>query len=115
MVRYDEEHARMITFCLNQHATLRGFDPAVRPRLTFVCKAEGKDEAIPRVMHKHDDRFELMFIRAGSGTYNIDGRGYQVKQGDIILFNAHVLHDENPAASDERPDLAGATGSYAQW
>jgi len=91
----------MITFCLNQHSTLRGFDHAVRPRLTFICKAQGKDEAIPRVMHKHDDRFELMFIRAGSGIYNIDGRGYQVKQGDIILFNAHVLHDENPAASDD--------------
>jgi len=66
-----------------------------------MCKAEGKEEAIPRVMHKHDDRFEVMFIRSGSGIYNIDGRGYDVKQGDIMLFNANVLHDESPDASDD--------------
>ena len=91
----------MITFSLNEPPSARGFDNGQRPRLTFICKAVGKDEAIPRVMHKHDERFELMFIRAGSGVYNIDGRGYNVKQGDMLLFNANVLHDECPAASED--------------
>lgn len=91
----------MITFCINEHPSARGFDNSLRPRLAFMCKAEGKEEAIPRVMHKHDDRFEVMFIRSGSGIYNIDGRGYDVKQGDIMLFNANVLHDESPDASDD--------------
>lgn len=91
----------MITFSLNEHSSARGFDNGLRPRLSFICKAEGKDEAIPRVMHKHDERFELMFIRAGSGIYNIDGRSYNVKQGDILLFNANVLHDESPSPSED--------------
>ncbi|WP_426608263.1 AraC family transcriptional regulator [Pantoea anthophila] len=91
----------MITFSLNEHPSARGFDSGLRPRLSFICKAEGKDEAIPRVMHKHDERFELMFIRAGKGIYNIDGRSYAVKPGDILLFNAGVLHDECPEASDD--------------
>lgn len=42
-----------------------------------------------------------MFIRAGSGIYNIDGRSFNVKKGDIMLFNANVLHDESPMASDD--------------
>jgi len=91
----------MITFRLNNHPSARVFDNDLRPRLAFMCKAEGKDEAIPRVMHKHDDRFEVMFIRAGSGTYNIDGRAYNVKQGDIMLFNTNILHDERPDASED--------------
>jgi AraC-like DNA-binding protein/mannose-6-phosphate isomerase-like protein (cupin superfamily) len=91
----------MLTYCLNEHPSARGFENGHRPRLTFICKAEGIEAAIPRVMHKHDDRFELMFIRAGSGIYNIDGRGYQVQRGDLLLFNANVLHDENPAPSDD--------------
>lgn len=91
----------MITFCLNEHPSARGFDNNLRPRLSFICRAEGPEEAIPRVMHKHDDRFEVMFIRAGRGIYNIDGRGYNVKQGDLLLFNANVLHDENPDATED--------------
>lgn len=91
----------MITFSLNEHPSARGFDSGLRPRLSFICKAEGKEEAIPRVMHKHDERFELMFIRSGKGIYNIDGRSYVVKPGDILLFNASVLHDECPEASDD--------------
>ncbi|MFR0653861.1 AraC family transcriptional regulator [Pantoea sp. SIMBA_079] len=91
----------MITFSLNEHSSVRGLDSGLRPRLSFICKAEGKEEAIPRVMHKHDERFELMFIRAGKGIYNIDGRNYVVKPGDILLFNASVLHDECPEATDD--------------
>lgn len=91
----------MITFCLNEQPSSRGFDNAQRPRLAFICRAEGKEAAMPRVMHKHEDRFEIMFIRAGSGIYNIDGRSYHVRQGDVILFNANVLHDESPTETDD--------------
>jgi AraC-like DNA-binding protein/mannose-6-phosphate isomerase-like protein (cupin superfamily) len=91
----------MLTYCLNELPSSRGFENGFRPRLTFICKAEGKEAAIPRVMHKHDERFELMFILDGTGTYNIDGRGYNVKRGDLLLFNVGVLHDENPHASED--------------
>ncbi|WP_053145206.1 AraC family transcriptional regulator [Erwinia billingiae] len=91
----------MITFCLNEHSSSNGFNSMHRPRLAFVCKAEGKEAAIPRVMHKHDDRFEIMFIRSGTGVYNIDGRSYSVKKGDIIIFNANVLHDESPTGTED--------------
>lgn len=91
----------MITFCLNEHSSSSGVNHLHRPRLVFMCKAEGKEAAIPRVMHKHDDRFEIMFIRSGSGVYNIDGRRHSVNKGDVMLFNANVLHDECPTGTED--------------
>lgn len=91
----------MLTYCVNEYPSSSGFEKGTSPRLAFICKAEGREAALPRVMHKHNDRFELMFIGEGAGIYNIDGRGYYVKRGDLLLFNADVLHDENPYASDD--------------
>ena len=91
----------MLTFCLNEQPATGSFAEGTRPRLLFMCKADGIGAATPRVMHRHEERFELMFIMRGSGTYHIDGRLYQAKQGDLLLFNAGVLHDERPHASDD--------------
>lgn len=91
----------MLTFCVNEHPALRGYEANFRPRLLFICRAEGSEAAMPRVMHKHDERFEVMFILQGSGVYNIDGRHYNVKQGDLLLFNVGILHDEHPHASED--------------
>ena len=91
----------MITFCVNEHPASEGFAPGQRPQLLFICKADGVAAAIPRVMHQHEERFELMFIMQGSGTYNIDGRRYPVTRGDLLVFNRGVLHDEHPEASDD--------------
>ncbi len=91
----------MLTFCHNEYPPCGGFENGYRPKLMFLCKAEGEEAAIPRVMHKHDERFEIMFIMRGTGIYNIDGRSYQVKEGDLLIFNAGILHDEHPEASPE--------------
>lgn len=91
----------MLTYCVNKPPFSQGFENDTPPYLSFICKAEGREAALPRIMHKHNDRCELMFICEGSGNYNIDGKNYSVKRGDILLFNADVLHDENPQAADE--------------
>lgn len=91
----------MLTFCLNDPPAEGSFTAGTRPKLLFMCRADGIGAATPRVMHRHEERFELMFIMQGSGTYHIDGQRYQAKQGDLLLFNASVLHDESPHASDD--------------
>jgi AraC-like DNA-binding protein len=47
-----------------------------------------------RVLHKHDDFFELLFVRSGSSTYVVENNYYEIKKGDIIICNSGVLHDE---------------------
>lgn len=85
----------------NDIPTASVFDKRHAPRLLFVSKGAGPEAAIPRVMHQHDERFEALFIARGSGIYAIDGRVYAVQQGDILLFNAGVIHDECPHISED--------------
>ncbi|NIF21321.1 helix-turn-helix transcriptional regulator [Candidatus Pantoea multigeneris] len=74
---------------------------ASTPELLFLCQAQGARAAIPRVMHRHTERLEMMFFAGGSGHYTIDGHRYAVQQGDLLIFNAGSWHDESPTASDE--------------
>lgn len=48
-----------------------------------------------RSMHKHDDRLELNFILSGNGTQVIGGELCHVQEGDVLIHNAGVLHDES--------------------
>lgn len=70
-----------------------------KPKLLFVCEAQGEINAIPRAMHSHSDRLEIMFIYKGCGNYIIDGEFYSVKEGDLLIFNAGSIHDEQPIPS----------------
>lgn len=72
-----------------------------QPKLLFVCKALGKDNAIQRMMHSHQDRLEIMFIYKGNGNYIIDGEFYSVKEGDLLIFNSGSIHDEQPLPSQD--------------
>ena len=44
------------------------------PKLLYVCKADADLTKLPCVMHKHDDRLEILFIRNGKGIHNIGGK-----------------------------------------
>lgn len=72
-----------------------------KPKLLFVSRVHGENGAIPRVIHSHSDRLEVMFIYKGSGNYNIGGEFYSVKEGDVLIFNAGIIHDEQPLPSKE--------------
>lgn len=66
--------------------------------LLYVCKAEGSQSAMPRAMHCHDDRTEIVFIREGQGTHIIGGHEYQTHKGDVLIYNRGILHDETSPA-----------------
>lgn len=91
----------MLTYCQDEATYCTDYQPASQPRLLFVCKTSGEESAIPRVMHKHHDRLELMFIARGSGDYEIGGINYSAQQGDLLVFNAGVVHDERPHLSSD--------------
>ena len=64
------------------------------PKLLYVCKAEADHTKLPCVMHMHKDRLEILYIRHGRGIHTIGGRQYHTKQGDILIYNSGVIHDE---------------------
>ncbi|HEY8803678.1 MAG TPA: AraC family transcriptional regulator [Clostridium sp.] len=70
------------------------------PKLLYVCKAEPDYTKLPCVMHMHEDRLEILFIREGRGIHTIGGRQYNTQKGDILIYNSGVIHDEltNPDA-----------------
>lgn len=89
----------MLHQCQDNVAIYPGYVKNACPKLLFVCRTEGEESAIPRVMHKHDDRLEVMFIARGTGQYLIGGRQYHAQEGDILVFNQGVIHDERPHLS----------------
>jgi YesN/AraC family two-component response regulator len=48
----------------------------------------------PRVLHMHEDIMEIVFIKEGSGFHLIGEKQYSVCEGDILIYNSNVLHDE---------------------
>ncbi|MBI0579331.1 AraC family transcriptional regulator [Neobacillus cucumis] len=44
--------------------------------------------------HKHDDLSEMVFISEGEGTFMINNKRYNAKKGDILIYNAGVIHEE---------------------
>lgn len=50
-----------------------------------------------RLLHMHENVLELFYVYSGEGQYMVDGTSYHVKQGDIVICNAGILHGEEPA------------------
>ena len=68
------------------------FDKNVQ--LVYASKIDECDSIYPRVMHSHEDLVEILLITSGKGNFFIKGVYYEVKQGDIVVFNSGVIHDE---------------------
>jgi len=83
----------------NKKSFSSSFEDNIIPKLLYVCKAEGITTKMPRAMHMHEDLAEIVFIKSGSGLYTVEGKQYQTKKGDILIYNSKVLHDEcvNPS------------------
>ncbi|TCP97804.1 AraC-like DNA-binding protein [Cricetibacter osteomyelitidis] len=64
------------------------------PQLLYLCNTETMQQDFPRVLHKHNDRLEIVFIVKGKGNHLIGDVTYQTKAGDILIFNQNVIHDE---------------------
>lgn len=63
-------------------------------QLVYISKVGECDCIYPRMMHSHHDLVEIMLITGGRGSFFIDGVYYEVKCGDIVIFNSGVIHDE---------------------
>ncbi|WP_131977214.1 AraC family transcriptional regulator [Cricetibacter osteomyelitidis] len=70
------------------------FENCQQPKLLFIANTCDESGMHPRMLHKHDDHLEIVFVAKGYGNYMIDGQQYDTKEGDILIFNQGVIHDE---------------------
>lgn len=71
-----------------------------KPKLISAQMEDRVKNKTIRAMHVHDDRLEIVLIRNGHGCNTVDGRLYEVKGGDILVYNAGVVHDEHTDTVD---------------
>ncbi len=64
------------------------FAEEFNPKFLFAWKNVRNEETL---YHCHD-YLELHFVMSGGGTYRIDGRLYQVSEGDIVILNPGTMH-----------------------
>lgn len=82
--------------CFAKDSFVSSFQKGTTPRLLSASYITVGFSQHPRILHKHTDKLELLFIRSGSGYYVVDNERYEIKPGNIIITNANVLHDEVP-------------------
>lgn len=64
------------------------------PRLLYVSRISPAASTHPRVMHAHEDFLEILLICSGESEYLIHDKKMRIGPGDLILYNAGVVHDE---------------------
>lgn len=89
-----------MSFYINSKLFSSSFGSDQTPELLSVCLAQGDVGKMPRVMHHHDDRVEILLVVSGHAQYSIDGDPYLAQTGDILVYNQGTIHDEmaNPAS-----------------
>lgn len=81
----------MYQFIFPESATLPF---AGQPHLIYFATSSSRPFFPPRLLHKHDDRLEIIYIAQGQGTYIIDNFPHPVAEGDLIIINPGQTHDE---------------------
>ncbi|MGE4549278.1 MAG: AraC family transcriptional regulator [Intestinibacillus sp.] len=70
------------------------------PRLLNFFNIEHENGWLPRAMHAHDGRAELVYIAEGHGIHRIGDSTYHTGPGDVLIFNAETPHDERPKGEE---------------
>lgn len=69
-------------------------------RLLYVSYNDKKESTVPTAVHSHEKNLEIQYICGGRGYIRVGRRLYEVKAGDIMVYNQGVLHDEAADAKE---------------
>ena len=65
-------------------------------KILYACLAENETAIVPTSFHAHENNLELQYIFDGRASIRIGNHIYKVGKGDVVVYNAGVLHDECP-------------------
>ena len=64
------------------------------PNLLYVADIPPRVSIYPRILHAHEDFIELSLIVSGQSEYLIHNKKQTIRAGDLLVYNAGVVHDE---------------------
>ena len=106
-----EREDRMLQVqCFVKHDAENLFSGENLPRLLYVSRQRLDASRHPRIMHAHEDYTEVVLITEGSSRYLIDHRQYEVKKGDLLVYNPGIVHDEVAGEGAEMETWCVAVG-----
>ncbi|WP_084822017.1 AraC family transcriptional regulator [Bacillus sp. SA1-12] len=82
-----------------------------QPYLIAANAEDRMQTRMARMMHMHDDRIEILLLQSGHGVHIIDGKEYETKQGDILIYNAGIKHEEFADSENGMDILSCAIGN----
>ena len=63
-------------------------------KLRSVCEIDARHGKLPRTMHQHEDRAEIILVTGGRGSFNIDTGHYLASPADVLFFDSGILHGD---------------------
>ena len=60
----------------------------------YASRVTPAEAPFPRVLHAHPDLAEVVLITEGTGVFFLDERKQTVSVGDLLVYNANIIHDE---------------------
>lgn len=82
------------TQCFVKRKYKPAFTQETMPRLLYVSRRPATEEAHPRLLHAHPYFAEILLIDEGHTHFLVGETGYDVKAGDLLIFNSGTVHDE---------------------
>ncbi len=65
-----------------------------RPSLLYVSHVRPNTNQHPRILHSHAHHLELLLICSGSSSFMIHNGRKEIQAGDLVIYNAGVVHDD---------------------
>ncbi len=64
------------------------------PKLLYVSYVRPSTNSHPRILHSHKNHAEILLIFSGESEFLIGSRKQVIKEGEIVIYNAGVVHDD---------------------
>lgn len=65
-------------------------------KILYASRTDNETRLVPTSFHAHEKNLELQYIFDGRASICIGNHVHNVRRGDVIVYNAGVLHDECP-------------------
>lgn len=80
-------------------------------RMSYLTNTEVDSSGSVRAIHSHAEIAEVALVYDGHGVHNIGHRKYYSEPGDLLLYNAGVIHQDLGASEEtSRHYLCGISG-----